>query len=257
MKQILVTGADGQLGRCLRKIEHAYSGLAFDFLNAQQCNITDAKKVDDKFQKGDYDYCINCAAYTDVEGAEKNPELSYAINSQGVQNIAHACQENNTILIHISTDYVFDGEKKTGYTVNDMPNPINEYGKSKWEGEKHIQEIMDRYFIIRTSWLYSEFGKNFYTSILKKARVGETLHITDEQKGCPTDANNLAAHILRIVTAGQKNYGILHFTDSEVMTWFEFAHKILKENGLLGKIDLKKAKDFRSFAKRPRNSILL
>ncbi len=151
------------------------------------------------FSKNPYDFCINCAAYTNVEQAEKTPEIAYSVNAEGVKNLAMACKVNGVKLIHISTDYVFDGEKKEGYYPEDIPNPINEYGKSKLKGEQYIQEILNEYMIIRTSWLYSEYGHNFYKSILKKAQKGETLYVTDDQVGCPTDANNLASYILEFL----------------------------------------------------------
>ena len=177
MKKVLVTGANGQLGQCLQKIAPSYKELNFKFNSSKELDITDILEIETAFVKGNFDYCINCAAYTNVEQAEKTPDIAYKVNVEGVKNLANVCKSYNTTLIHISTDYVFDGEKDEPYTVKDVPNPINEYGKSKLLGEKHIQEIMDNYCIIRTSWLYSEFGKNFYTTILKKAKAGENLSV--------------------------------------------------------------------------------
>jgi len=133
--------------------------------------------------------------------------------------------EHEVILLHISTDYVFDGTKDTGYLPEDKTNPINEYGKSKLQGEVHIQNILENYFIVRTSWLYSEFGNNFYNTILRKAKAGEELRITDDQKGCPTNANNLAAYMIELISNNAVNFGIHHFTDGEAMTWYGFAQK--------------------------------
>lgn len=257
MKQVLVTGANGQLGRCIQKIADLYTDINFVFKDSNALDITDAAKVDSTFKSVVFDYCINCAAYTDVEQSEKTPQRAFEVNADGTKNIALACRENNTVLIHISTDYVFDGEKETGYTTEDIPNPINEYGRSKLQGEKYAQEILKNYFIIRTSWLYSEFGKNFYTTILKKANTEKTLYIADGQIGCPTNANNLAEYIVGQIILNELNYGNHHFTDGKAMTWYEFAQKIVKEHIFERSVEVVRDKNYRTFAARPANSILI
>lgn len=255
MKRILVTGANGQLGKCIQKIAKDYKDLEFLFFDSGELNITNDDQIQAVFSKNEYQYCINCAAYTNVEQAEKTPEIAFAVNADGVAFIAEACKENNAMLIHISTDYVFDGEKEEPYNTTDIPNPINEYGKSKLKGEEYIQEIMDVYFIVRTSWLYSEFGNNFYKTILKKAK--ETLYVTDEQTGCPTDANNLAKFIVNNLILDEKPaYGIYHFTDDIPMTWYDFAKEILKKNKLDTTSRVVKDNNYRSFVKRPKYSVL-
>lgn len=256
MKKVLVTGANGQLGKCLQKIAPQFKNLEFTFKNSKDLDITDALSIKKTFNLVDFDYCINCAAYTDVEQAETTPDLAFKVNAEGVKNLAFACKKSKVGLIHISTDYVFDGEKKEPYSIDDIPNPINEYGKSKLLGEKYIQKIMINYCIIRTSWLYSEFGKNFYTTILKKAKVGENLSVTDSQTGCPTNANNLADYILNILSSNIKRLGIYHFTDSEILNWYEFAEKILADNNLTQNVRLEKVKNYRTFARRPKYSVL-
>ncbi len=256
MIRVLVTGANGQLGQSIQKVASDYSELQFIFKNSKELNITDAPKVAQIFEEDQFDYCINCAAYTNVEMAESEREKAFSVNTDGVRNIAESCLKNGVTLIHISTDYVFDGEKNEAYTIKDKPNPINVYGASKLKGEEFIQEILEYYFIVRTSWLYSEFGSNFYKTVLIKAKAGEELQITDEQTGCPTHARNLAKFILDLIASGSKNYGIHHFTDEEAMTWYHFAKKILLENGLEKKVNLIKAQNYRTFARRPKNSIL-
>lgn len=256
MKNILVTGANGQLGKCLQKRTSLDTNVAFHFYDAKKLDITSSEAISEVFETHEFDYCINCAAFTNVELAEREPEQAYKINAEGVKNLAQASERHNVCLIHISTDYVFDGHKKTPYKVSDPTNPINEYGKSKLQGERHIQEITEKYFIIRTSWLYSEFGKNFYKTILEKAKAGENLTITDDQKGCPTKANNLAAFIIELISTENVKYGTLHFTDGEVMTWYDFAERILIENNLRNKVKLDKAKNYRTFARRPKYSVL-
>lgn len=256
MTKVLVTGSGGQLGRCIQNISEKHSWIKFTFLEAKVLDITDVQKVHTIFESDNFDFCINCAAYTNVEQAEKTPEKAYAVNSEGVRNMALACKKYGVTLIHISTDYVFDGEKDGPYTVDDIPNPINEYGKSKWEGEKHIQQILDQYFIVRTSWLYSEFGKNFYTTILRKAKTEKIIYVTDEQTGCPTRASNLADFIVNLIVAKNQNFGFHHFTDGVATTWYDFAIEIIRKNGLEGKVSVEKAKNYRTFALRPRNGIL-
>ncbi|CAG2534657.1 dTDP-4-dehydrorhamnose reductase [Maribacter dokdonensis] len=257
MKKVLVTGAFGQLGLSIQDIHLQFSNLKFYFFNSKQLDITQKQNVNDVFSQVKFNYCINCAAYTNVEQAEKTPKIAYEVNSAGVENLAIACRNNNVVLIHISTDYVFDGNKKDSYTVEDVPNPINEYGKSKLLGENYIQQILDQYFIIRTSWLYSKtYGKNFYKTILEKAKIGGTLHVTDKQIGCPTSTLNLAFFIINNLIENKTNFGILHFTDEKVMTWYQFADNIITENKLQDGVVLLKAENYLTFAKRPINSIL-
>ncbi|GAB5473178.1 MAG: dTDP-4-dehydrorhamnose reductase [Maribacter sp.] len=257
MKSVLVTGADGQLGQCLRKISDDYPDMRFEFHNSKTLDITKQGHLEAVFCDGRFDYCINCAAYTNVEQAEKTPHQAYKINARAVRLLARYCLDYQVTLIHISTDYVFEGANTTGYFPDDETNPINVYGKSKLEGETHIQELLERYVIIRTSWLYSEYGKNFYKTILQKAKLGDDLRINDEQTGCPTNANHLAVYVMDFIDKGLTTYGIHHFTDGEAMTWYDFAKRILKENNLEGKVRLEKARNYRTLAKRPENSILL
>jgi dTDP-4-dehydrorhamnose reductase len=256
MKKVLVTGANGQLGQCLQKIAPQFKNLEFTFENSKDLDITDALSIKKTFDLFDFDYCINCAAYTDVEQAEKTPDLAFKVNAEGVKNLAFACKKSKVGLIHISTDYVFDGEKNEPYTIDDIPNPINEYGKSKLMGEKYIQELMVNYIIIRTSWLFSEFGKNFYTSILKKAKAGENLSVTDEQIGCPTNANNLANYILENMLTNNVKNRVKHFTDGIATTWYGFAQSILADHNMQNKVQLVRDKNYRTFVRRPKNSVL-
>lgn len=256
MISVLVTGANGQLGKSIQKIASDYPGLEFFFKNSKVMDITDAHMVAKGIKDGGYHYCINGAAYTNVEKAESEREKAFSVNAEGVRNIAESCLKNNVTFIHISTDYVFDGEKKEAYTIEDKPNPINVYGASKLKGEEYIRKILRRYIIVRTSWLYSEFGNNFYKTILQKAKTGIVLHVTDKQKGCPTHAGNLAKYILDLIDSGKKIYGIHHVTDGEAMTWHGFAKKILRENGLEEKVRLEKAENYRTFARRPKNGVL-
>lgn len=256
MIKILVTGSNGQLGKTLKELALGLDNLSFDFKTSKELDITRVDQLLDTFEKEQYDFCINCAAYTNVEEAEKFPDLANQVNAEGVKNLAEVCTKHQTSLIHISTDYVFDGEKK-GYKVSDKTKPINVYGESKLAGEKFIQQIQPNHYIIRTSWLYSKkYGHNFYRTILSKALAGEDLYVTDAQKGCPTNTESLAKFILNEIVLGEKPFGMYHFTDGKPMTWHDFAKQILKENGLTEKVDLVLDTNYRTLAKRPKNSVL-
>ena len=256
--KVLVTGANGQLARTLEKLYKTNKdNIDFTFVTKQALDITLPEQVKKYFETNNFNFCINCAAYTNVEQAEKTPDIAYKVNAEAVKNLAKACKEANTVLIHISTDYVFDGEKESPYTKDDTPNPINEYGKSKLLGEQYTQEILEQYFVIRTSWLYSkEFGHNFYKTILRKAQTENVLSITDSKTGCPSNTINLSKFIYKLIITQSKDFGIKHFCDTKAMTWFDFALQILKENGLENKIKLVKAKKYHTFARRPKNSSL-
>ncbi|WP_281988303.1 dTDP-4-dehydrorhamnose reductase [Aquimarina aggregata] len=254
--KILVTGASGQLGQCIQKVEMNYEKFDFYFADSKELNITKKGEIHDLFSNKQFDFVINCAAYTNVEQAEKNPKKAFEVNSEGVKNIAEVCKETNTTLIHISTDYVFDGQKKSPYTEEDIPNPINVYGKSKLMGEIFVQEILDEYFLIRTSWLYSEFGHNFFKSILKKSSVEEKLTVTISETGTPTNANDLAKFILDLIGMNTLDYGVFHYSNLGEATWFDFAKEILKHSGKLDTIKLEKTDNYAIFADRPKYSVL-
>ncbi|GAL62291.1 dTDP-4-dehydrorhamnose reductase [Algibacter lectus] len=257
--KILVIGANGQLGKTIEELyQNNNEGIDFTFVSKSKLDITNLKSIQSFFEKETFDYCINCAAYTNVEQAEKTPEIAFRVNAEAVKNLAKACKKSNTVLIHISTDYVFDGEKEGGYTVDDTPNPINEYGKSKLQGEKYIQDILERYFIIRTSWLYSKkYGHNFYKTIIAKSKIEKQLYITDSQRGCPTDTISLSRFIFALIKDNNRCFGTLHFTDKEIMTWYDFAKQILLEHNISNSVAVVKRNNYRTFASRPKNSILL
>ncbi len=252
---VLVTGSGGQLGQCIGKIKNEYPKLTLFFANSTTLDITKKDRVSDFFEDKSFDFVINCAAYTNVEQAEKEPDKAFLVNAEGVKNVAEVCEETNTTLIHISTDYVFDGKKRSPYKEEDFTNPINEYGKSKLAGEKYIQEILDKYFIIRTSWLYSEFGHNFFKTILKKSKTEKELTITTSETGTPTNANDLAKFILDLIEIGSYKYGIFHFSNLGEATWYDFAKEILRVSGKLDTIILKKTDNYPTFAARPKYSV--
>ncbi len=256
MKKVLVTGAAGQLGRCIHDIAANYPDFDMVFASKSELDIENFKEVSELFERESFDYCINTAAYTNVEKAESEPEKAYSINAEAVRNLAECCKRTETVLLHISTDYVFDGKKKTPYTEADVPNPINVYGASKLEGEEHIQEIYEKYFIIRTSWLYSQYGHNFFKTVLKFGQEGKALTVTTEQIGTPTNANDLAALLLKIIESNNQSYGIYHFSNEGETTWYGFAEAIFKLNPQFDARKLVKTAHYPTFAKRPIYSIL-
>ncbi|GAA4109692.1 dTDP-4-dehydrorhamnose reductase [Aquimarina addita] len=253
---VMITGASGQLGQCLQKLDGNYHNLNLCFYESEKLDITNKINLKVIFESKSFDYIINCAAYTNVELAEKETEKAYLINAEGVKNLAEICEMNNATLIHISTDYVFDGQKKSPYLEEDATRPINEYGKSKLLGEKYIKEIVNRYFIIRTSWLYSSYGNNFYNTILKKAKIVNELSIVSSERGTPTNANDLAGFILQLISHKNMIHGLYHYSNLGEASWYDFAKEILRLEGKLDSIKLEKTDNYPTFAERPKYSVL-
>lgn len=254
--RVLVTGANGQLGQTFKELYSNEHTFDFIFETKSSLDIASHQQVKSYFNKHKFNYCINCAAYTNVELAESNPEEAFKVNAEAVKNLAEACKENNVILIHISTDYVFNGEKQFPYTEDDNPNPINEYGKSKLAGEKYIQEIKPNYIIIRTSWLYSKYERNFLKTIIKKIENNESLQITTSQTGVPTSCIDLTEFIFYLIKNKTHNSEIFHFSPKGKTTWYDYALQICKH---FKNYDCKKIipiKNFKSQALRPKYSIL-
>lgn len=258
MKKILVTGSNGQLGKCLKDAveQNHIEGYQFLFLSREELDITQKDLVETFFFSNKIDYCINCAAYTAVDLAESEVELAFKVNSDAVKFLAEECEEQDATLIHISTDYVFDGTKKTPYLPKDATNPINVYGKSKLEGERWALKINPKSIVIRTSWVYSQYGKNFYTTMLRLMEERNELNIVSDQIGKPTDANDLAKYILEIISSNDTNYGIRNFAGNEIMSWYDFAKKILLENGFTTQISPIPTSQYPTPAKRPMWSVL-
>lgn len=225
---VLVTGANGQLGLSLKDESPHYPDINFLFLRASELDITNKQQVSSTIKGGDFDYCINCAAYTDVELAESEVDKTFAVNYEGLKNLVDSIKSQKTTLIHISTDYVFDGKKTRPYKENDKPNPINVYGKSKLAGEIYIQDNLKDYFIIRTSWLYSRYGKNFLKTVLSKMRLNEHMHVTSAQKGTPTSCEDLSKFLIQIMNSRTKLFGIYHYCAQGWTNWYEFAKFIVQ-----------------------------
>ena len=233
MTRVLVTGAYGQLGLALLQAAKD-SNLDLVFMDKNTLDITNAEEVNKVFATQSFDVCINTAAYTNVDGAESNKELAYAINATAVETLAKSCKKHRCWLVHISTDYVFDGTLDRPYTPTDTPNPLNVYGASKLAGEQAIQAVGGACSIVRTSWLYSRYGNNFYTKLLAQVNAGKTLRVAADQKGCPTRAEDLAAHLLTRIANQQLSKGISHFCGNEIMTWLDLARRLFPNEEVLG-----------------------
>ncbi len=256
MIKILVTGANGQLGKCLKDGVLDYPEFDVLFTARKDLDIEKKEVISEFFRNHSFDYCINTAAYTNVEKAESEPDAAFSINANAVKNLSEACEINDVILLHISTDYVFDGEQNRPYVESDATNPINVYGDSKLKGEQYIEDICRKHFIFRTSWLYSQYGHNFLNTILKYGKEGKPLTITTEQVGTPTNANDLAKAILEVIDSKSEAYGLYHYSNEGEATWYDFAKAILTFSGHLTPTNLAKTDHYRTFAARPKYSVL-
>lgn len=256
-KRILIVGANGQLGNCIRKIAPDFENrYEFNFTDSQTLNITDRDSVSDVFYDFKPHFCINASAYTAVDLAEKEPEKAFAVNAEGVANLAEACEEYNCVLIHISTDYVFDGETNISYSEDSFTNPQGVYGASKLKGEELATDLNPKTIVLRTSWLYSEFNKNFVKTMLNLFSQKDELGIVADQFGQPTNSNDLAEAIMKIIETEPKTYGIFHFSNYPETTWFEFAQKIAEFSGSNIKLNAITTEDFPTPAKRPKRSTM-
>lgn len=257
MKKILVVGGNGQLGNCIRKIAPDFElDYEFVFTDSQMLDITDEDQVNTYFYDCKPDFCINASAFTAVDLAETEKDKAFAVNANGVAHLAEACKEHNAVMIHVSTDYVFDGETNLCYSEDDFTNPIGVYGESKLKGEELALDLNPKTIILRTSWLYSEFNKNFVKTMLSLFSQKEELGIVADQFGQPTNANDLAEAIMHIIDAHQKIYGVFHFSNYPETTWFEFAKKIAELSKSKIKLNQLTTKQYPTPAKRPKRSTM-
>ncbi len=256
-KRILIVGGNGQLGNCIRKIAPDFENqYEFNFTDSQTLNITDRDSVSDVFYDFKPHFCINASAYTAVDLAENEPEKAFAVNAEGVANLAEACEEYNCVLIHVSTDYVFDGETSISYSEDSFTHPQGVYGASKLKGEELATDLNPKTIIIRTSWVYSEFNKNFVKTMLNLFSQKDELGIVADQFGQPTNSNDLAEAIMKIIETEPKIYGIFHFSNYPETTWFEFSQKIAEFSGSNIKLNAITTEDFPTPAKRPKRSTM-
>lgn len=256
MKKILVTGANGQLGLSIKAVGKNYPSMIFTFTDVEDLDITNSKEVISFFENNKFDYCVNCAAYTAVDKAEEDVENAFSINATAVKNLSIACKNSNVVLIHVSTDFVFDGLKKIPYSEEDLPNPLSVYGSSKLKGEQFIQDILDSYFIVRTSWLYSEYGNNFVKTMLRLSETHKEINIVDDQIGSPTYAGDLAEFIISVISLESELYGVYHFSNEGNISWYDFAVEIFEKNQRHIKVNPIESTSYPTAAKRPAYSVL-
>ena len=252
--QVLVIGSNGQLGQSLRSIASNYN-IDFTFSDRSILDITDQECINLYFQNNNFDFCINCSAYTAVDNAENDEDLAKKINVLGVSYLAEACKKYQIVLVHISTDFVFNGMAFKPYTEQNQTDPISVYGQTKLDGEKEIQRILDNYYIIRTSWLYSEFGNNFMKSMLNLSKNRDNLSIVSDQIGTPTYAVDLAKVIITMIQTNS-NYGLYHYSNLGVASWYDFAKAIFEYSHIKIEVNSIPSKNYPTPAKRPFFSVL-
>jgi len=253
---ILVTGANGQLGKCIQDLAREHSDLNFSFTDILELDITDENFVKHYFEDNSFDYCINCAAYTAVDLAESETYMAFLINAEAVKILAKACSLNNCCLIHISTDFVFDGKKPNAYVEEDTPNPLSVYGSSKLRAEYYVQNILKEYFIIRTSWVYSEYGHNFVKTMLRLGNEKKEVNVVNDQIGSPTYARDLGGFLIALLLNNKNQYGVYHYSNEGEISWYEFAIKIFEIAELRLKVNPISSSEYPTPARRPKNSKL-
>lgn len=238
---ILITGSRGQLGTELVKcFERGTTEIGVPEIlkeennvtavDVDELNITDIKAVRAYFEGKDFEAVINCAAYTNVDGCESRRDDTFKVNAIGPRNLAIVCGKSGAKLIHISTDYVFAGDRNTPYTECDFPSPKNVYGSTKLLGEQYVREFCNKYFIVRSAWLYGYVGKNFVKTMMVAGRKRSELIVVDDQRGNPTNAADLAHHIIKLLNT--EEYGIYHATGAGECSWYDFAAKIIELAGI-------------------------
>jgi dTDP-4-dehydrorhamnose reductase len=254
--KILVTGSNGQLGSDLKDLAASYPKFDFIFTDVAELSIVDKNAVDSLFAKERPAYLINCAAYTAVDKAESEKQLSDEINGTAVGILASACESHGTKFIHISTDYVFNGEASTPLKETDQVDPVNAYGASKLLGEQLAVQNNPGVIIIRTSWVYSFYGKNFVKTMMRLMGEKESLGVIDDQLGSPTYAADLAEAIMQIISSGKWEPGIYNYSNDGVISWFDFANEIKKQIGSNCIVNPLTTEQFPTPAKRPKYSVL-
>jgi len=248
--KIALTGSGGMLGSAIKNV---FSGNELIKFTRDRFDITVLNNVVKQVKEAKPDFLVHAAAFTDVDRCETEPEMAYLINGLGTRNIAMACEEIKCPVVYISTDYVFNGEKGSSYDEWDAPNPINKYGLSKLMGERFISSLTNRFYIIRTSWLYGKNGKNFVDTIIKLLSDKDTVEVVHDRNGCPTYTIDLAKKILEILGKG---YGTYHITNAGSCSWYDLALKIAKLKGFNKEIIPVTSEHFKRPAPRPANSVL-
>lgn len=258
MLNILVTGSNGQLGSELRDLESQHPNFKFNFVDRSTFDLSDLNKIDHFFNNHSFDFIINCAAYTAVDKAESEKDLANAINNLAVEKLARIAKEKNIGLVHISTDYVFDGKHFRAYTETDQTNPISVYGKTKRLGEEAILKIAPaKTVILRTSWVYSSHGNNFVKTMIRLGKERGNLGVIFDQVGTPTYAKDLAKVILDIIPHLKNTHPeIYHFSNEGAASWFDFAKAIFDMSEIPCNVKALTTEEYPTTAVRPFNSHL-
>ena len=270
---VLVTGANGQLGQALQFISGNYPEMNFVFCDSAALDITNLENCETFFQEHQPNFCINAAAYTAVDKAESEPQIAFDVNANGSENLAITCKKHNTVLLHVSTDFVFDAyfsqgiayydreqrlplKSNSGLQETDVPFPNGLYGLTKLQGEQAIEAVWEKHFIIRTSWVYSQFGNNFLKTMLRLASERTSLSVVSDQIGTPTYAVDLAEVLLKIITSETTTFGIYNFSNEGQCSWYEFAQEIFLQKEVAIDLQAIPTKSYPTPAKRPAYSVL-
>ncbi|MBY0477783.1 MAG: dTDP-4-dehydrorhamnose reductase [Chitinophagaceae bacterium] len=253
---ILVTGSNGQLGKELKQIADHYSQFNFVFASREDLKLHHFGLVENFFAAVKPQYCINCAAYTAVDKAEAEQDMAMLVNGEAVGNLAAICKKYQTKFVHISTDYVFDGDSETPYKEDDATGPINVYGQSKLLGEQLCMKEDDDAIIIRTSWVYSSFGHNFVKTMMRLMHERNELNVVSDQIGSPTYAADLAKAIMDIISSGKWERGIYHYSNEGKISWYEFALAIKEMSGSKTVVHPILTSAYPTLARRPKFSLL-
>lgn len=258
MNNILVTGSKGQLGSELVTLAPQYPDYNFIFTDVDELDLTNSNEVENFFNNNNISVCINCAAYTAVDNAEDDQELAMLINCLALENLAKVCNANDSLLIQISTDYIFNGKQYRPYVETDTPAPDSYYGLTKLKGEQAVFESAEKAIIIRTSWLYSSFGNNFVKTMMRLGRERDELGVVVDQIGTPTYAADLADAIMVIIqkTPGNPINEIYHYSNEGAISWYDFAKAIMTNANINCNVSAIESKDFPAKANRPYYSVL-
>ncbi len=255
-KTILITGANGQLGREFQQLKNNFPEYKFLFVAKDELSIADEQAVNSFFTNNSINVCINCAAYTAVDKAETEKELATAVNSTAVGYLAKACKNNNAYFFHISTDYVFDGKGTNPYTEIEPTNPVNFYGQTKLNGELNAIKENEHSIIIRTAWVYSSFGNNFVKTMMRLMNERESIGVVNDQYGCPTYAADLAAAIMQIIISNNFVAGVYHYSNKGKISWYDFAKEIAEQTNSNCMLNGITTAQFPTPAARPSYSVL-
>lgn len=254
--KIFVTGADGQLGMSLRKIADDYPQHRFTFTDMPEADVADRGTMERLVAESGAELIVNCAAYTAVDRAESEPDTADRVNRVGAVNVASIARDRGIPLIHISTDYVFSGDGNRPITEDDRPDPRNVYGRTKLDGDRAVKASGCAAAIVRTSWLYSEFGHNFVKTMLRLGVSGQHLRVVDDQTGSPTYAVDLARTVMQLVERGVRGFEIYNFCNGGYTTWYGFACEIFRQAGIEAQIEPVMTGEYPTTAVRPAYTVL-